>query len=348
MAVVGGGIIGASIAWRLAQRGARVTVFDAGKLGGEASWAAAGMLAPGGEVESAEGWRGKAIESACVYAEFVRELASESGMAIDYRHCGALEVARTEDEARALEAKAARQARIGIVSESLGPADASKIAPRASLDGFQAARYYPGDGQVNPRDIMAALRVVLESHGAGIRENEPKRQVRTVNGHLDLDGQAFDAAVIAAGAWASEVDTGAPMIASFPIRGHLTGYWLEPGLLGPLLRHAQTYLLQRSSGFLIAGTSEERAGYRRDIDPEAAAGIAARASALMPALRGREADEVWTGFRPAAAGYEPRIGRLDAIAPIWLAYGHYRNGILLAPVTAREIAADISASLGIG
>lgn len=348
VAVVGGGIIGASIGWRLVQRGARVTVFDARTLGGEASWAAAGMLAPGGELESNEGWRGAAIESARTYGEFVRELESESGLEIDYRRSGALEVAREEDEVSALAAKAQRQASAGIPSEPVAISHAAAIAPAASLEGFAAARYYAGDGQVNPRDIMAALRRALEAHGAAIRENEPKRQARTVNGHVELDGQGFDAAVIAAGAWAGEIDTGAPMTASFPVRGHLAGYWLQPGLLGPLLRRGHTYLLQRNSGFLIAGASEERVGYRRETDPEAASGIQSRAAALLPALRGRPADEVWTGFRPAVAGYEPRVGRINAESPVWLAYGHYRNGILMAPATAREIAADLSASLGIG
>ncbi len=345
---MGGGIIGASIAWRLAQRSARVTVFDARTLGGEASWAAAGMLAPGGEIESDEGWRGAAIESARTYGEFVRELESESGGKIDYRQCGALELARAGDETNALEAKAGRQAAAGIGSEPVPLARAAEIAPLVSLEGFAAARFYPGDGQVNPRDIMGALRVALAARGVAIRENEPKRRARPMNGHVDLDGQAFDGAVIAAGAWSGEIDAGVPMTASFPVRGHLTGYWLEPGLLGPLLRHRQTYLLQRSSGFLIAGTSEERVGYRRETDPETVAAIASRAAALLPALRGRAAGEVWTGFRPAVAGYEPRLGRINATAPVWFAYGHYRNGILMAPPAARDIAADISASLGIG
>lgn len=324
-----------------------MTIFDARTMGGEASWAGAGMLAPGGEVDSGGGWRDLAIESAKMYPEFVRELEEESGVAIDYRPCGALELARTQAEAEALEAKSRCQAAIGIVSETVTLANAASIAPVAALDGFAAARFYPGDGMVNPREIVAALRRILVTKGAAIRENEPKARVRAVNGHVDVDGEAFDAAVLAAGAWTSSIDADGPLRESFPVRGHLTGYWLKPGFLNPILRHDHTYLLQRTSGFLIAGASEEQAGFVREIEPGTAAAIAQRAHALLPALRDRQPDEVWTGFRPGIAGQEPRLGCQPG-TPVWHAYGHYRNGILLTPVTARLIAGQISASSGTG
>jgi glycine oxidase len=322
VSIIGGGIVGASIAWRLAQRGVQVVIHEAGKLGGEASWAGAGMLAPGGEVASLEGWRGMALASARMYPDFVRELRSESGQGIDYRACGGLELAMGDAEAAELDARAARQAGIGIGSE---PARHPSAAH---------ARFYPGDAIVDPRDVMAALRVALSRRGVRIEEGARI---------ADPANLSADVVVVAAGAWSGELGVGPP---TEPVRGHLIGFRLPPGTLGPILRHHHTYLLQRSSGFLIAGTSEERVGFQREVDPPTASDIHRRAAGLLPLLGLLQPDDVWTGFRPATASLEPVIGRRGPRT--WAAYGHHRNGILLAPATAEAVAGEITASSGMG
>jgi glycine oxidase len=112
-------------------------------------------------------------------------------------------------------------------------------------------------------------------------------------------------------------------------------------LLGPILREGHTYLLQRSSGVLIAGSTTEEAGFDRTIDPAAIADIHARAARLLPQIANDPPDEVWNGFRPAIDADAPMIGRLPGVR-IWTAFGHYRNGILLAPETARLIAESVT------
>ncbi len=152
--------------------------------------------------------------------------------------------------------------------------------------------------------------------------------------------------MLAAGAWSGQVpvlgDDGPLAIpATFPVRGHLLGYALQPGSLSPILRQGHTYVVQRSSGFTIAGTSTEQVGFNRELDPRIVDDIRARACELIPELRSALEPTAWLGFRPATEDFAPVIGRLGDTR-LWLAYGHYRNGILLAPATAARVAGEIA------
>jgi glycine/D-amino acid oxidase-like deaminating enzyme len=298
MKVVGGGIIGMSIAWRLSQRGVQVEVFDAGRIGGEASWAGAGMLAPGGEVDAPTPLAKLTVDGLRMYPDFVQELEAESGCAIDFRICGALEY--TSDDRRAT-----AQAALGIRSERRNSGEV----------------FYPDDAVVDPRDVLPALRIACEKRGVVIHEHH---KVERIEGH----------AVLAAGAWSSSVATPVPIAESFPVRGHLVSYRMEPGSLPAIVRSGDTYILQRKSGLTIAGSNTERVGFDRNPSPDAVAQIDARARRLLPMLPAPY--QSWLGFRPATESLEPRIGMITG-TEIFAAYGHYRNGILLAPITA-EIA----------
>ena len=128
------------------------------------------------------------------------------------------------------------------------------------------------------------------------------------------------------------------------MKGHLLGYRLDAGSLRPIVRHAHTYLLQRASGFTIAGTSVEHAGFDRRIDPGVVDNIHRRACAVLPCLERAGPAEPWIGFRPATESLEPEIRRLPDTG-VWLSYGHYRNGILLAPATAQRVSREIIANL---
>jgi glycine oxidase len=326
MIVAGAGIIGLSCAWRLARCGIPVTVFDAREAGGEASWAGAGMLAPGGEMDEASPLTEMALASLALYPEFVDALREASGVPIDYQRCGALELALNDREAMELERRAARQSVIGIRSES------------AQHAGSTAARFYPDDALVNPRNIMTALRTACLRNGVSIHEHEPVVEifadgfgVRTLRA-----GYRDDGVLIAAGAWSSGLIPGLAVPKAMPVRGHLIAYGAKTGILGTILRHENTYLLQRDNGCLIAGASTEHVGFDRTIDESIVQAIHTRASRLMPALGTMKPAERWNGFRPGIEGGIPAIGRVDG-ARIWTAFGHYRNGILLAPDTARRI-----------
>jgi glycine/D-amino acid oxidase-like deaminating enzyme len=210
--------------------------------------------------------------------------------------------------------------------------------------------FYPDDALVDPRDVTRALRCACEKRGVQIREQTRVLAVRATGERVDVETSGGvlpgSAAVLAAGAWSGQIPIFGPggrlaIPASFPVRGHLLGYALEPGSLGPILRHGHTYVMQRSSGFTIAGTSSEQVGFNRELDPQIVADIRARAEDLEPRLRKAAEPIAWLGFRPATEGFEPVIGRVGDTC-LWLAYGHYRNGILLAPATAARMAAEMS------
>jgi glycine oxidase len=345
--IAGAGIIGSSIAWRLAQGGLRVALLDAGRMGAEASWAGAGMLAPGGEIEARSPWNDFALESLRLYPDFVAELHSETGCPVDFQALGAVELALSEEECGVLEARSRLQASLGIPSCPLSMDELSKQVPLA-LDDAAGALFYPQDAMVDPRDVMHALRSACLSRGVTIREGVRVSEIRPAMASVEVvtaEGSLeAGAAVLAAGAWSSQITVaGLSLPRAYPVRGHLIGFRLAARSLGPILRHGHTYLLQRAGGFTIAGTSSEHAGFDRAVDLAITSEIHSRAAQILPVLAGLAPEERWLGFRPAAEADTPVVGRAHD-HPLWLAYGHYRNGILMAPATAERVAREIRAN----
>jgi glycine oxidase len=348
--IAGGGIIGCSIAYRLAQRGLQVAVCDAGTLGGRASSASAGMLAPGGEVNRLSEWASRMVASLGMYPDYVAELCEASGESIDYRESGALELAYTDGQWGTLERRAETQRLVGVRAEPVDPAD----LPRKVLgDSVRWAMRYPDDAVVNPRHIMNALRKALVSRGATIIEGAAvvALEVKDDSLKIQLPDRTLHGrtGVLAAGAWSSRVVVRlrkdlSTVPQTFPVKGHLTGYHLPPDSLPWIVRHDRTYVLQRSGGYTIAGSNEERAGFDETVRPAAIREIHSSAEKLLPGLLKNAASaESWVGFRPATEG-GPEVRRWKNSA-LWLAYGHYRNGILLAPWTAGAVAGEIMSTL---
>jgi glycine oxidase len=289
--IIGAGLIGASLAWRLGQRGHSVTLVDAGTYCGEASHAGAGMLSPEGEHFPSPVWAERALESLRIYPDFVAELERESGRSIDYTACGAIEGNRT----------------------------------------------FPDEAIVDPRDLAAALRRAFQHYDIALIEHHP------IAG-LDTDRLEASTAVIAAGAWSGQIQVnGEQLPATIPVKGYLLGYQGAPKL-GPIRRDGHTYILQRSNGYTIAGSTEQSIGFDREVDPKLIADLRDRAAALWPPLARLEPTDVWSGLRPSTESGQIYTERWKD-TPVWLAYGHYRNGILLAPWTANHLADDISAVL---
>ncbi len=318
--IAGAGIIGASIAWRLAQAAAAVRLLDAGRVGAEASWAGAGMLAPGSEFLRKSQWTELALESLDLYPAFVEELRQESGAAIDYRASGAIESPASPEDWPGMRERANFQRAFGLACE-IGDGELR----------------YPRDAIVDPREVTNALAEACRRRGVEIREHTPLTR-------YDTEGAPL---VIAAGAWSGSIEItehgkSVPLPETVPVKGHLLGYRLDPGTLTTILRRGHTYVLQRSNGYTLAGSNEERIGFDRTVDGRAVADIAGRAANLCPLREGRTPDEAWCGFRPQTATGTLALGRVEG-ASVWLAYGHYRNGILMAPSTARRIADELTA-----
>ena len=324
--VVGAGIIGLSCAWALARAGRAVRIFDKSAAAGEASWAGAGMLAPGGEFDTDSELARMAIRSLALYPEFVTSLQEETGVSMDLRRCGALEVALPGEEDALLRTATAR-AVLGLESET------------AQWNGMPA-RFYPGDALVDPRCVTRALMIACRARGVQVHENEPVTRISSGGRTVESSKGRYEdeAVLIAAGAWSSDLYPGLPR--AWPVRGHLVSYRLEPGFLNRIVRNNGTYVMQRSSGIVIAGSSKEDAGFDRSLDEAVIGNIIHRAEALVPELRGVTPHERWNGLRPAIAAEAPLIGRFEA-TNVFTAFGHYRNGILLAPETARMIVETI-------
>jgi glycine oxidase len=350
--IAGGGVIGASIAWRLARNNLRVLLLDAATIGAEASSAAAGMLAPGGEFEQPSPMLDFALSSLAKYDDFVSALQADSGLLIELRHTGAVQIALTPAELESLAQRASLQRAAGIASTLLSCAELRTLVPFVRSDALGAVRY-PNEATVDPAGLMAALRAACIARGVTIAENSLVTSIASTQtgARVSLVDRTIDApfAVLAAGAWSGDITVTIdnqphPLPRSFPIKGHLLGYRLPAGSLATTVRHDHTYILQRADGFTIAGSSTEDAGYDRTINPEIVSEIAASASALIPSLAALKPDSVWTGFRPASDAAAPHIGCFQS-SRLWLAYGHYRNGILLAPATCDRVCQDISAAL---
>ncbi|MBX5496378.1 MAG: glycine oxidase ThiO [Bryobacteraceae bacterium] len=350
--IAGAGIIGSSIAWRLAQRGLRVGLFDSRTMGGGSSWAGAGMLAPGGEAGDDRDFAQQLLSSLRAWPDFMRELSEESGESIDYVACGALDFAFSDDELAKLGRRAARNESFGVRVERLNVPEIRSIA-RDLPEGLAGAYHYPDDAIVDPRDVMRALRRVCDRCGVSVFEGCAVRMIDTGgNGvRVATDGGQVcaEAAVLSAGAWSGEIEIkGMPLPSSpdsYPVKGYLVVHELAAGTLGPIRRREGTYVLQRSSGRVLSGSTEERSGFDSSFSEDMAADLEKRAAALVPALRNRARVDAWIGFRPGTSAPRPAEGRCGDSA-LWVAYGHYRNGILLAPQTAENVSRGIIASLG--
>lgn len=306
------------------------------------------MLAPGGEIDTPSELATLALESRRLYPSFIRELTETSGLAIDFQELGAVDLAYSADELDALEARAARQAVIGIESKAVLPARVAAFWPRVRTDRLVGARFYPGDGLVNPREVVVALCAVCRGLGVRMVQNCAVREIEDRGGEVlvgTAEGSAtYDAALVAAGAWSGSIRVipGA-LPASSPVKGHLLGYQQPSQTCNTIVRHGHTYLMQRSSGLLIVGASVEHVGFDREVDGKIAARLAESAGFVVPHLLEAEPTETWVGFRPASD--KLHLGQWQS-GRVYLAYGHYRNGILLAPVTAERLAAEITANLG--
>ena len=339
MIIIGAGIIGLSLGWRLAQRGVRATVLDRSAAASEASWAAAGMLAPGGEFESGETAR-FAVESLRMYPAFIRELTESTGCPIDFRICGTIEV----DSG----ANPEQQAQNGIRSHAISWAEAEKMVPgMARVEG--GLRFYPDDALVDPREACHALLAACRARGVSIQENCCVQSIqagRDVTVETSQGRLTSDRLVIAAGAWSGAIPLSVrgarcQQPGTHPVRGILVGRQFPRRTVGPFLRRGHNYLVQRESGVAIGGTTAEKAGFDRTVSEEAVDKVVRGVEALWPEFANGTESQSWIGFRPASDNGEPQIGRFED-APVWMAYGHFRNGILMAPATAAKLLKELA------
>jgi glycine oxidase len=339
--IVGGGVMGCSIALRLAQGGAKVTVLERAIPGAEASSAAGGILAPQMESHGPGPFLDLCLRSRGLYPAFARELLELSGIDVAYRECGLLRAAFTPEAAHPLEADAAWQKGLGLRAELLTGDEARKLEPNLS-PRVVAALHLPDDHQVDNRLLTRALSMAAARAGAGFRTGYV-RGIAQEGGRavgVDLDGETLraDAVVVAAGSWSGLV-AGArvnPQVVR-PARGQMVQLQTRLPVLSHVVFSDKGYVVPRADGRLLAGSTMELVGFEKQVTAEGLARILSMAIELCPALADAPVQEFWAGLRPYTEDHLPIIGR-GPMDGLFLATGHFRNGILLTPITAKLVA----------
>lgn len=352
--MLGGGIIGLAVAWRARQRGLSVLLVEREAVGGCASPVAAGMLAPVSEVEFGEAGRNAlalALRSAELWPAFAEELRETTGVAVGLRRTGTLMVARDADEARELEHQLAFRQSLGLRAERMRPSQAREHEP-ALAPTVRMALALPDDHSVDPRRTVHALRLACERAGVEIVEHEPAAAPladfagERLHGLRTSQGvRHAEQIVLATGAWSDWLD-GLPERARVPVRP-VKGQTLRlrdpagPGLLRGALRCRGAYLVPREDGRYVLGATVEERGFELDATAGAAYELLRAAHELVPGISELHLEEVCVGLRPGTPDNVPVLGQGACEGLVW-ATGHYRNGVLLTPLTAQLIAGLLS------
>jgi len=347
--VIGTGVIGLSIAWRLAQAGCSVAVYDRAGVGRGASWAAAGMLAAAVETEPGEEkLLALTLESQRLWPGFAREVEAASGISVGYRDEGTIVVALTRDDAEQLRFSYEFQRSLGLEIGWLSAVEALRREPHLR-PGIPGAVLSPNDHQVDNRLLASALAEAARRAGAVLYEHCPVREVETSGGCArgvvtNRGGEPADIVILAAGAWSREI-AGIP--ASFlppvrPIKGQMLALSMDPA--APLLRHViwlpRGYLVPRLDGRLIVGATVEERGFDDRLTAGGLLALIEGAWRAVPAIEELPVAETWVGFRPGSRDDAPMLGP-SGIDQFVVATGHHRNGILLTPITAAAISAYV-------
>ena len=329
VSVVGGGVIGLACAWRLAADGHQVTVFDGAPEAREASWAAAGMLAPHHEATSADAvWR-LGTASLARWPTFAASL----GVDIDlHLHGGLLPLIESGDEEH-LREKMSFATHQGITVRHL---DAAELAQCEQQLAARGALLLPG-GHVDPRRLTAALRRACAQCGVDLQYGTSVSHVARGGIHTANGAEACDLTVLANGAWTPALAQLAGIsLAGEPVKGQLVRFAVADGLLRHFVHCQHAYLVPRAGAGLVVGSTMVWSDFDKTEDAAAIANLTAQARRLLPALSDAPVVETWTGLRPRVGKGVPVLQRVrdDLI----IATGHFRNGILLTPITADAVA----------
>jgi glycine oxidase len=342
--VIGAGVMGCAAAYSLGKRGARPLVLERAVPGAEASSVAAGILGPSLEAEE----DGPALcisrRALALHAALAEELRERTGIDVGYRQSGALMLAKSEAELAALEAKRAFLARAGLSAELVGGDAARDLEPGLTPE-LVGALALPEEAQLEPPRFLRALAIAAEQVGARFRTGATVRRVVVEDGRVvgaDLGGEVLEAArvIVAAGSWTSllpGLELGEDVI--FPVRGQIAHCETRAPLLRRIVFGAGGYVVPRPDGRALVGATAERVGFRREVTLGGLERIAGIARGIAPGLAEAPFVEARVSFRPATPDGLPLVGR-TSVEGLFVTSGHYRSGILLAPLSG-ELIADL-------
>ena len=345
--VIGGGVIGLTIARALAHRGAgEICLIERASLGHEASFAAAGMLAPQAEANSQDDFFRLACQSRDLYPDFASSLYDETGIDVELDTTGTLYIALTYHDLVEIEKRYEWQTAAGLEVEKLTASQALELEPCIS-QSVRGALRFPRDLQVENRRLLSALANSVAKLGVTVLsgttvesvkiERDEVRGVHTLRGFISCPN-----VVVAAGTWSSLLKLSQPSekraMMVDPVRGQMISFDARPQLTRHVIYSPRGYIVPRRDGRLLAGSTSEHAGFAKQVTAGGISAILQHAQEISPSVSALPIVDTWAGLRPRAPDNLPVLGPCDEIGGLFYATGHYRNGILLAPVTGDLIA----------
>jgi glycine oxidase len=336
VAVVGGGVIGLALARELSSRGVDVVVIERGHTGEEASSAAAGLLTAQSDGAAPSSFFDFLLESRNLYPDWTAAIEEESGLEVGWRRTGVLRCGPSEVLNRFL-----WQLDVGLPVERIDVAEIRRRSAGRASPALSDALFFPDDSVVNNRWLVRALRRCLEIRGVRVLEGVAVTRYRierdTCQGVATSEG-AFSAArvVNATGSWAGLDPTLPFAIPVEPVRGQMVEL-ADARPFPTVLESEDVYLVPRADGHVLAGATVERAGFVKEVTAAGVARLLTAAIALAPSLETARVSDAWAGLRPGTPDGLPLIGE-SPVRALYIAAGHFRNGILLAPITALRVA----------
>jgi glycine oxidase len=341
--VIGAGIIGCAVAYELVRRGASVEVVDERTVGMGATQASAGILAPYIEAHEISPLFDLTVRSLNLFDEFIERVSSDSGIAIGYRRTGTLDVATGEAGVRRLRATADALARRGIGAELLDGPAARLEEPQVTKD-VVAGLLITGHGFVAANDLTRAVALAARRKGAQFFEQRRVVRVAQVNGHVvvetDRGSLAGNAVVIAAGSWsgAIAIDGVSARVPVRPVRGQLVWLAWTGSPLRRVVWSPRCYLVPWDDGTVLVGATSEEVGFDERTTAAGVRELLEAVCEITPGALGAGFSGARAGLRPGTSDDLPVIGASHVVPNLMYATGHYRNGVLLAPLTARLVA----------
>jgi glycine oxidase len=354
--IIGGGVIGLAVARALALHGGvRVTLIERARLGAEASFAAAGMLAAQAEADCADSFLELACRSRDLYTEFADALLEETGINIEHDRSGTLYLAFNEDDEREINHRYEWQRRADLPVERLTGDEARELEPCVSGEVRSALRF-PLDAQVENRRLLAALAVAAQKLGVRFLTSTNVESLLVERGRIKgvetASGKVYaPAVVVACGAWASflgsksegvsvdvQAQPGSSGIRIEPVRGQILCFESQTRLARHVIYSPRGYIVPRLDGRLLAGSTTEYAGFDKRVTIGGIHLISRHALEIAPVIESLPLVDLWAGLRPRAEDDLPVLGACEHTRGLFYAAGHYRNGILLAPLTGELIA----------
>jgi len=346
--IIGGGVIGCSIAWRVSQAGLSVTLIEKGRIGCEASRAAAGMLSPQGESQSPGPFFDLCLRSRALYKDVTQELFDVSGVDSEYKDEGTLAVVFDHENLEERTAWARWQLDAGLPLEYVSAAELRKLEP-AVAESAATAIFLPQEHQIENRRLMDALEIAIRNAGVQILEGTEVisiiREADRVTGIETTKGRiAGGTVIVAAGTWSSALLQPLGLDANVvPARGQMVAVKSDVCPITRVLHSHSVYVVPRRDGRILIGATVEHAGFKKAVTVAAVNTLLKAALDLVPTLADSEIIETWCGLRPDTADHLPILG-FGGPENLLLATGHYRNGILLAPVTANLLTETVTSN----